>query len=136
MDTAEKLIRKQLNNLLERADEIAQLQKLFEGVVSEQLHPHLKVAKISEGCLTLIADNASIATRLRFIEHDVISALKTISEFKTLEKIKCKVRPNKTIEKERTVERHISKSAAKIIMQTAEHIKDEKIRESLRNLAS
>lgn len=137
MDTVDKLIHKQLDDVLRHTKTLQELQKLFDSTVDNFFKNHLQVANFSDDCLTVIADNASIATRLRFIEPDIISKLKHCSELQQLKKIKCKVRPsNKKEEVERKVERKISNASAELIKQTAEHIKDEKIRKALEHLIS
>lgn len=135
METAEKLIRDQLKNLLDQAEKNIKLQKIFNEMIDSSLKGLVHVATFSEGCLTVIADNASIATRLRFVENELISQLRSFSEFKTIQKIKCKVRPTSAEAPTKTVERHISSDNAQLLKQASEHIKDERIKKALENIA-
>lgn len=137
MDTADTLLRNQINTLLFKVKQLLILQKLFDAVIDKNLQPYIKVAAYENNCLTLIVENASISTRLRFIEPDIITNLKKSLELQALESIKCKVRPeNQKSDIENKTERKISKESAELIKQTAEHIKDENIKAALKHLIS
>ena len=136
METANKLLRNQLKSLHEQAERNACLQVKFDHIIDPSLKGHFHIATFCDACLTVIANNGSTATRLRFIEADLITQLQNIPELKTLKKIKCKVRPSPPKETQKTVERHISSDNAQLIKQAAEHIKDERIKKALESLAS
>ncbi len=137
MKTADTLLKHQLNTLLAKAQQLIVLQKLLNGIIDQPLQQYIKVANYEKHCLTLIVDNASISTRLRFITPDIIAHLKQIPELSALQNIICKVRPeNQKSEIDNKTERTISKNSAELIKQTAEHIKDENIKAALNHLVS
>lgn len=72
--------------------EIKQLNKLFREILASNLSSHCQIAKFSRGTLTLIVDNSSWATRLRFAKIDIIKILAVQPEFSKLEKIRWRVR--------------------------------------------
>ena len=137
MNTADTLLKDQINTLFAKVKKLVILQKLFDAVIDKALRQYIKVASYDNHCLTLIVDNASISTRLRFIEPEIIANLKKAQEFISLQHIKCKVRPdNQKCEVEVKTERKISSASAELIKQTAEHIKDENIKAALNRLVS
>lgn len=137
MNSADTLLKDQINSLLIKAQRLIKLQKIVDSVIDLPLKQYIKVASFENHCLTLIVENASIATRLRFIESDIISNLQSSVEFKSLQQLKYKVRPdNQVQEVANKVNRKISNASAELIKQTAEHIKDENIKAALKHLVS
>lgn len=137
MNSADTLLKAQICTLLEKAQHLINLQKRVDSVIDQALKHYIKVANLENQCLTLIVENASIATRLRFIESELMSNLQAFPEFKSLQTLKYKVRPdNQAKEIKNTVNRKISDASAELIKQTAEHVKDENIKAALKHLVS
>ena len=57
METADILLRHQINTLLHKVKQLQSLQKLFDAVIDKNLQPYIKVASYENNCLTLIVEN-------------------------------------------------------------------------------
>ena len=55
------------------------------------LAPKLRAAELKDGVLLVLASDAASGTRFRFLEAEVVTALKTLEEFDGLERMRVKV---------------------------------------------
>jgi hypothetical protein len=64
-----------LNQLLQRASQMEQLENLLQGLVDPDLATRFQVAAVRKNRLILITPNASWATRLRMKAPQIVNAL-------------------------------------------------------------
>jgi len=80
-----------LSKLLAQVKAIEKLNNTLSQVLETELIPHCRVGSYDNGVLTLLADSAAIATRLRYAVPDAMSKLRGIQEWAGLCSIKVKV---------------------------------------------
>lgn len=74
--------------LVEKANQLTQLNRLFKSLIDPNLAKHCNLAKLEKDQLSVIADNAAWATKLRFSIPDILKNLRIQPEFKMLKTIK------------------------------------------------
>lgn len=80
-----------LDSILKKATDLKKLNAIFQNVLNSELAKHCYVAELTENSITLIVDNASWATTLRYAIPDIVKTLKTKSAFNGLEIINYKL---------------------------------------------
>lgn len=79
---------KDLQTLVIKAKQLNQLNRLFKSSLESTLAKHCSLAKMEKDQLTVIADNAAWATKLRFTIPDILKNLHIQPEFKSTKSIK------------------------------------------------
>ncbi|MGD9591761.1 MAG: DUF721 domain-containing protein [Candidatus Berkiella sp.] len=134
----------QLSKLVSQANAIAALTQTFVSVLDNDLIPYCRVGCYESGVLTLFADNAAVATRLRYCTPTILSKLRSQKEWAGLCSIQVKVQTQthhlvKPKEPEVLPQQVLSQENAKQIQALADALKDkpgmEKIVESLERIA-
>ena len=82
----------QLGNIIEKAQQLEQLNNLFHSTLDTDLATHCQLAKFEQGEMVLIVDNAAWATRLRYTTPDTIKILSVQPEFHNLRTIRYKIK--------------------------------------------
>ena len=71
-----------------QAQQLNQLNQLFKSLLEKTLAQHCILAKLENDQLTLIADNASWATKIRYATPEILKSLKIHPEFAKIKAIK------------------------------------------------
>ena len=127
------------NHLLLQAKALTEIKIIINQVIDYQIAEHTEVAKIHNGQLTLICDSAVWATRLRYMEPQIVKKLQQYSPLKAIHKIDIKIRPltnhtsQQNIKPKRKVE--LSLKAANQILDEANAISDPGLKNALKKLA-
>jgi len=80
-----------LAKMIKKTVSLQDLNRLFQNILNNDLSKHCQIAKLSKNTLTIIVDNASWATNLRYGLPDIIKLLRTQPEFKNLKDIRYKI---------------------------------------------
>lgn len=80
-----------LGKLIEQAQAVADLNKTLVQVLDTELISHCRVGYYDKGVLTLLAQSAAFATRLRYYVPTLISKLRSINEWAGLCSIQIKI---------------------------------------------
>ncbi|MGC8121600.1 DUF721 domain-containing protein [Marinobacter sp. VGCF2001] len=125
-----------LRELMSRAELHLQAEQLVLAAIPTELAEGTRFVSCSDGELVLSADNASKATRLRFRQHEIMSALRENELFRYVWKVKIKVSPPRFTHRSKPVKELLSKENARLLQEEAGHTKDKALREVLEKLAS
>ena len=126
-----------LEQLFKQGSMIARLNAILDLKLPPQLKNHFSIATFKQGKLVLITHSATLGTRFRFYQPQILSQLKLTAEFKNLSKIELKIRPlthKPLIPKRQPLT--ISKSNALLLQQEAESTQDERLRMALLKVAA
>ena len=126
---------KPLKALFGEAQRLARLQQLVESQLQPAAREHCHVAAWREQCLLLIVTDGHWATRLRYQQKRLQRQLQAFEEFATLTKILFKVQPPTTQRTPQSAVRQLSSSAAESLHETAEGIRDPRLKAALERLA-
>ncbi len=129
---------RQLNLLISQAKLLTQIGIIINQVINYQIAEHTEVVKIHNGQLTLICDSAVWATRLRYMEPQIIKKLTQFSITRQISKLEIKVRPLAfTAKKSEPLKRraHLSQNAAEQMLQEAKAINDPQLQAAIQKLA-
>lgn len=80
-----------LDSIIKRAASLEKLNTMFQNALNSELAKHCYLVEFDENSITLIVDNASWATALRYATPDIINTLRTKSTFKALKNIRYKL---------------------------------------------
>jgi hypothetical protein len=80
-----------LDGILKQAANLEKLNTIFQNTLNSELARHCYLVESEENSITLIVDNASWATALRYNTPDIVNTLKSTLEFKALRNIRCKL---------------------------------------------
>jgi hypothetical protein len=76
-----------LDTILRNAANLKRLNSLFQSALNLELAKHCYLVELNGDSISLMVDNASWATALRYAIPDMIKVLKTKPEFKTIQHI-------------------------------------------------
>ena len=80
-----------LSQILKKASDLKKLNEIFQATINSELAKHCYLVEITKESITLVVDNASWATTLRYTTPDIIKILQAKTEFNALKKIYCKL---------------------------------------------
>jgi len=125
----------QLNTLYKEARRLDDLQGIIREHLSDAMSSHVRIATYQEGSLHLYADNAHWATRLRYMESELIASLRKFDAFTHLKTVRYSVKPLYTPPSYKNTARAISKDNARHISTVAKYIGDDALRKALIKLS-
>lgn len=127
----------QLHELMTQVNELQALQAELKSVLEKPLAEHLYVASYEKGILSLTADSASWATKIRFKAPELVNILKQKPLFSKLKKIKPLIQIEDTPRKKtpRAKSLSITKESSSLLKKTANMIKHPKLKQALERLA-
>lgn len=103
---------------------------------SPDLATHSRIANFREGCLVIEIDNASWATRLRYVIPDLIKKLVKYTPLNTLKEIKWYIQPTThTISQASQLVPVLSDHSAQLLKNTALSIRMKELQEALIRLS-
>jgi hypothetical protein len=130
-----------LKKVVQAAIELQAITTLLQQLLEPELASHCRASEWNNNCLTLAADNAAWATRLRYQQSTILSQLRTQPQFMGLGSIRIEVQaaetpliaaPSTRPTKPRMT---LSTAAAAGIKATAEKIEDPALKAALEKLA-
>lgn len=80
--------RSALGRLIGRVDRQRAWTRQLRAVLPAEEAIHYRVANVSDGCLTVYAESASWATRLRFQAPELLGALRHLQDFAHVREIR------------------------------------------------
>ncbi len=129
-----------LQNIMNKIDELKNLNQIFAENLEPHIVKHCEVVKFEKNCLFVIVENGNWTTQLRFQIPDLIKKLQKHVELQNLNGIICKTRPHHTLGK---AEKPRKKMMARLSQETAEHliataklIQDENLKKKLEKIAT
>ncbi|MBY6034148.1 DUF721 domain-containing protein [Marinobacter daepoensis] len=125
-----------LRELMSKAELHLQAEHQVMAAIPDDLAGGTRFVSCRDGELVLSTDNASKATRLRFRQHEIMSALRENELFRYVWKVKIKVIPPRFNTPNRPEKAPLSKENARLLKEEAGHTKDKALREVLEKLAS
>jgi hypothetical protein len=129
-----------LGGILLKANYLQILNKKFLTLLDKTLRNHCQIANLREDTLIIAAENASIATRLRYEAPALLTKLKLIPEFAELTSIQLYIAPKPLTKEYLTRHPHatitLSPENAQLLAQTANSVEDESLKEALLRLAA
>jgi len=84
---------KQANPVISEAKRLTEIKIIISQSLDQQLTDHFEVAKARNGQLLLLVDSPVWATRIRYMQNDIINRLKSYGITKNIHTISIKVRP-------------------------------------------
>jgi len=124
-----------LGDLLNQATALESIEQLFNRCLPTQLRGKFQLNSMHNRCLTLTCTSASLATRFRMQQKEIIQALNGQLPRSPIERIQIKIRPVRAQHAAQLNRRHISKENARLLEQEAGQTADKKLRDVLRRLA-
>lgn len=125
-----------LQRLASQTVKLQHLQQLLNADLDTALSAHCKVADFSAGILTLVIDSSAFASRLRYLQHSLLSSLKKYNEFSGLYKIEWLISPSTPALPKPLYQRTLSKQSANLLIDTANSCENEELKAVLLRLAS
>ncbi len=121
--------------LFDHLETLLQLRSSLPGYLETPLREHCNVANYRGGILTLRADSAVWATRLRYSIPEILESIRKNPMPVNVRSIRVLVSPEQTSESSGTVPRPVlSQSTASLMQRIAESIDDAEISASIRRL--
>ncbi len=124
-----------LNTIYQQARRLDDLQKTLLDILPDSMRPHVRICSYQRDSLHLFVDTAHWATRLRYMESDLIATLRTLSSFQHIKTVRYSVRPVYTSPSYHKSACAISKENADHIATIAKYIEDEPLRKALIKLS-
>ena len=125
---------RQISSVITGANRLIQIKIIASQALDEQVADHLAVAKMENGVLTLIADSPVWATRIRYMQNEIINRLKNYAITKSIFKISVKVRPfshSYQQKKRQQNQLYLSQSSADKMLETIKTISDPELKSAL-----
>lgn len=125
-----------LNDLLQKAEWHRQAETRVLVAIPEQLQAGTRFVSCHDGELILSTETASVATQLRYRQHDIMARLREDELFRFVWKLTVKVAPPRFSAARPRSMTPLSNENARLLQEEAGHTKDKKLREVLEKLAS
>lgn len=126
-----------LRQLLLRTQSLSELEQRVLPCIPELLRPHVMIAGIQDGRLLLITSGGAWATRIRQLQDSIVAELRRQAPEYGVQAVSIKVRPMaQAPHKAKRPARLLSKENARLLVEEAEHTKDEGLKRVLLALAS
>ena len=125
-------------NLTFLSNQVAAWQKL--GKLIQPLLPQpeqWQVVCYQNGVLTVTGENQALISQLAYLQHQYISQLSQIAEFKDLSKIQVRLRvPSQTPHVPEKISRSLNPETQELLRHAADFVSDPKLSQALIRLAS
>ena len=125
-----------LRELLSRAELHREAEHRVIAALPERLRAGTRFVSCHDGELTLSAEAATVATQLRYRQHEIMETLRQDELFRYVWKLNVKVAPPRFRQEVRRTMPPLSNENARLLKEEAGHTKDKKLREVLEKLAS
>jgi len=124
-------------SIIAKAKHISQINLIVNQLLGHQLGEHVYASSTNDDQLTLVVDSPVWATRLRYIQSEIINGLKKFTISKNIDRILIKVRPvefqqtpKKIVKRKMT----ISLSSASQMQEELDSISDASLKDSLKRI--
>lgn len=124
-----------LGSLLAQSERLTQTEHLIKTAIPKPCREHCQLASYRNGTLSLQADSAAWATRLRYQQQDIINQLASSNDFSGIKHIKISVRPRLGKNEIHHRARPISTASLAHLREIAAQMGDSPIADALRHLA-
>ncbi|MGD9108683.1 MAG: DUF721 domain-containing protein [Gammaproteobacteria bacterium] len=128
----------QLSNIITKVNQLHTLNQSLSEILDSKLAVHCQITNLENQILTLLVDNSSWGTKIRYAAPEIIKKMHTIPELSQVKQIKCIVRPKQQYRNAKlpqTAQKMtISSENAQILRSVANGIKDEKLKKALLKL--
>jgi hypothetical protein len=121
--------------LYHHALELIDLQNQLKALLPAPLDSHVAVASCRNGILTVHADSAAWAARLRFEVPAMLEKINETARDAHVQTIRVKVRPPESIREPDHQKLSLSEDSARLLRDVAESISDPELRDSLLRIA-
>jgi hypothetical protein len=128
----------QLANLIDKVNQLRTFNQSLIGILDPNLAKHCEIVNIKDGAITLIADNPSWATKIRFQSPDILGRLKEKQAFKSIKSIKVLIRPKDSLlkkQKPKVKTWGLSADNAEMIKSLAGEVDNLRLKNALQKLA-
>lgn len=124
---------------------LAEINRQLINYLDPKLAPYCQAANLHHRCLIMMVANGSVATQLHYQIPDLIAKFQNNSLLQTINEIKCKVRPSQHLSPLLSTshvqtpirnELYLSAKSAEIVRETAESMKDPKLKAIMQKIAS
>ena len=128
----------QLQPLMDKAQQIIALDSLVKQYLASNLQSYCRVINFRVGTLVIGADNASIATHLKFTSQHLLSELRKHPEFSGIRSIQVVVERTTHHKKHDHAHHkaHLSNATSLFLLQQSQQCQDPRMAKILRCLAS
>ncbi|MFP4295635.1 MAG: DciA family protein [Halothiobacillaceae bacterium] len=120
--------------IVAKARLLAGLEALLQEALPETLRGSCHVANLRDGALIIRADNAALATQLRFLTPRIQADLNARAPVR-IDAVKARVLPQRAERLPQAPSRRLSEQARQAIAQTAEAMAPGRLRTALQRLA-
>jgi len=124
-----------LQQLLARAEQHQAAEHAVLRALPPDLGKRVRFLSYQDGELVLSAETATLASQLRFRQHEIMERLRQEEAFRYVWKLRVRVLPARARRKARPVKRELSRENARLLAEEARHTKDKALREVLEKLA-
>ena len=115
----------------------AKRARAIKNALPKDLRPKIVAGNLHSGLLTLYVPTASLATRLRFEENNLIEKLREDPLFRGIRRIQCRVKLFKSeASQHKKPANRLSAKAASIIQEFSESLTDEEFKRQFQRLAA
>ena len=121
------------NNILHSLYAQSQELRTIQQIVDDVLDVEVSVASLKDNELTLLTGKATQATRIRYRQRNIISALRRRSL--EVSSLKIKVQPSFTTKISEKSDRYLTPQIASQLQQTASYIDDQSLKDALIRLS-
>jgi hypothetical protein len=136
LDSEQHISNPALRALLAKAEAHRQAeQRVLEALPSE-LADGSRFISIRNGDMVISTESSSIASQLRFRQHEIMAKLRQEPMFEFVWRMKVKVVPARYRNRFQPLKRPLSSKNARLLREEAGHTKDKHLREVLEKLAS
>ncbi len=123
----------ELQALIGHAGELAELQKIWGGVVPQPLRQFTRAAGLKHRRITVFADNGAVAAKLKLLAPNLLKNLQIKGVEVTSIRVEVQVKSEPRARAKPA--RHLSPGAAASLSKLAEELPDSPLREALERLA-
>ncbi len=124
-----------LHDLMATTDRLLQLEKEVRLRLPESCQKHCKLASYQNGKLILHVESAAWATKIRYLQRELIVQLKQIPVLKEINRIQVSVRPTKRLPVKQFKAQTLSTQSCEHLQHTADIFGDSPLSRALRSLA-
>ncbi len=122
-------------SLQKRAGHLQLIHEKIQSILPPPLGDHFTLANVNQNCLTLHTDSPAWAARLRFKTAEILNIIKPLCDTSPPKSIRIKVVLPSVVSTKPRRRQKMSDTNAKLILDTANSIKDPILRDALSRLS-
>jgi hypothetical protein len=127
----------QLAKLMDKVNHLRTLNQCLSEFLEPKIANYCQIANFQDGCLTIMAENSSCATRLRYMAPELNKKLQAKSQFRQLKSIRVIIQLNRkqVIARKPREKLNLTADNAQTLKSTANGIKDPGLKAALLRIA-